>query len=116
MKFYAMKLGGYNMYEYCPNPLQVEEALKLVCNSIEFTHQLESKLISMDQLTTMQELFEGRSLIQEIYNELNYQIYMLKQLGLEDNNVKIKYDECIEVAKLLETRSGIPWDGRDLCI
>ena len=104
------------MHNYQALPLQVEEALKLVCNSIEFTHQLESKLISMDQLTTMQELFEGRSLIQEIYNELNYQIYMLKQLGLEDNNIRIKYDECIEVANLLESRSGIPWDGRDLCV
>ena len=98
------------MHNYQALPLQVEEALKLVCNSIEFTHQLESKLISMDQVT------KGRSLIQEIYNELNYQIYMLKQFGLEDNNVKIKYDECIEVASLLETRSGIPWDGRDLCV
>ena len=86
------------MHNYQALPLQVEEALKLVCNSIEFTHQLESKLISMDQLTTMQELFEGRSLIQEIYNELNYQIYMLKQFGFEDNNVKIKYDECVQVA------------------
>ena len=104
------------MYNYQAPPLQVEEALKLVCNSIEFTHKLESKLISMDQVTTMQELFEGRSLIHEIYNELNYQIYMLKQLGLENNNVKIKYDECIEVANLLETRSGIPWDGRALCV
>ena len=98
------------MHNYQALPLQVEEALKLVCNSIEFTHQLESKLISMDQVT------KGRSLIQEIYNELNYQIYMLKQFGLEDNNVKIKYDECIQVASLLETRSGIPWDGRDLCV
>jgi len=104
------------MHNYQASPLQVEEALKLVCNSIEFTHQLESKLISMDQLTTMRELFEGRSLIQEIYNELNYQIYMLKQFGLEDNNVRIKYDECIQVASLLETRSGIPWDGRDLLV
>lgn len=104
------------MYNYQALPLQVEEAIKLVCNSIEFTHQLESKLISMDQVTTMHELFEGRSLIQEIYNELNYQIYMLKQFGLEDNNVKIKYDECVQVASLLETRSGIPWDGRDLCV
>jgi len=104
------------MHNYQALPLQVEEALKLVCNSIEFTHQLESKLISMDQVTTMHELFEGRSLIQEIYNELNYQIYMLKQFGLEDNNIRIKYDECIEVASLLETRSGIPWDGRDLCV
>ena len=104
------------MHNYQALPLQVEEALKLVCNSIEFTHQLESKLISMDQVTTMHELFEGRSLIQEIYNELNYQIYMLKQFGLEDNNVKIKYDECIEVASLLETRSGIPWDGQVLCV
>lgn len=104
------------MHNYQAPPLQVEEALKLVCNSIEFTHKLESKLISMDQVTTMQELFEGRSLIQEIYNELNYQIYMLKQLGLEDNNVKIKYDECIEVANLLESNSGIPWDGRALCV
>lgn len=98
------------MHNYQAPPLQVEEALKLVCNSIEFTHQLESKLISMDQVT------KGRSLIQEIYNELNYQIYMLKQFGLEDNNVKIKYDECIQVASLLEIRSGIPWDGRDLCV
>ena len=104
------------MYNYQAPPLQIEEALKLVCNSIEFTHKLESKLISMDQVTTMQELFEGRSLIQEIYNELNYQIYMLKQFGLEDNNIRIKYDECIEVANLLESNSGIPWDGRDLCI
>lgn len=104
------------MHNYQALPLQVEEALKLVCNSIEFTHQLESKLISMDQVTTMHELFEGRSLIQEIYNELNYQIYMLKQFGLEDNNVKIKYDECIQVASLLETRSGIPWDGGALCV
>ena len=98
------------MYNYQAPPLQVEEAIELVKKSIEFTHQLESKLISMDQVT------KGRSLIQEIYNELNYQIYMLKQFGLEDNNVKIKYDECIQVASLLETRSGIPWDGRDLCV
>lgn len=104
------------MHNYQALPLQVEEALKLVCNSIEFTHQLESKLISMDQVTTMHELFEGRSLIQEIYNELNYQIYMLKQFGLEDNNVKTKYDECIQVASLLETRSGILWDGQVLCV
>ena len=104
------------MHNYQAPPLQIEEALKLVCNSIKFTHQLESKLISMDRLTTMQELFKGRSLIQEIYNELNYQIYMLKQFGLEDNNIGIKYDECIEVANLLESNSGIPWDGRDLCI
>ena len=102
------------MYNYQAPPLQVEEAIELVKKSIEFTHQLESKLISMDRLTTMQELFEGRSLIQEIYNELNYQIYMLKQFGLEDNNIRIKYDECIEVANLLESNSGIPWDGRDL--
>ena len=104
------------MHNYQALPLQVEEALKLVCNSIEFTHQLESKLISMDQVTTIHELFEGRSLIQEIYNELNYQIYMLKQFGLEDNNVKTKYDECIQVASLLETRSGILWDGQVLCV
>ncbi len=112
------------MHNYQAPPLQIEEALKLVCNSIKFTHQLESKLISMDRLTTMQELFEGRSLIQEIYNELNYQIYMLKQFGLEDNNIGIKYDDqlrqvlvtCIEVANLLETRSGIPWDGQVLCV
>ena len=104
------------MHNYQALPLQVEEALKLVCNSIKFTHQLESKLISMDRLTTMQELFEGRSLIQEIYNELNYQIYMLKQFGLEDNNIGIKYDECVQVASLLETRSGIPWDGQVLCV
>lgn len=102
------------MYNYQAPPLQVEEAIELVKKSIEFTHQLESKLISMDQVTTMHELFEGRSLIQEIYNELNYQIYMLKQFGLEDNNIRIKYDECIQVASLLETRSGIPWDGQAL--
>jgi len=104
------------MYNYQAPPLQVEETIELVKKSIEFTHQLESKLISMDQVTTMHELFEGRSLIQEIYNELNYQIYMLKQFGLEDNNIGIKYDECIEVASLLETRSGILWDGQVLCV
>lgn len=110
--------GSDNMFEYryTPTSISVEEALELLAKSVAFNETLMKQLSTMDKLTTMQELFEGRSLIQEIYNELNYQVYMLQQFGLEDNNIKKHYNECIQVASLLEDRSGIPWDGRDICI
>ena len=104
------------MYEYQAKPLQVEEALELLAKSVAFTETLMKQLSTMDKLTTMQELFEGRSLIQEVYNELNYQLYMIPQFGLENENVNARYLKCIQAAKLLEDRSGIPWDGRAICV
>lgn len=81
--------------------------------SIDFTNKLITQLNTLDSATTLTELYHGRSLVQEIYNELNFQLWVLKSVP-SDITTTARINEVISMATSLEDVSKIPWDGHSL--